>query len=102
MKLLDAGLNLSKLELVGFSIGAQIAGFAARIVKSSSRYIVPRVVGLEPAKFAPINLSSADADFVVTIHTGNVFGESSVVGHANFWVNSGVEQPMCTFFYMSK
>lgn len=98
--LLDAGLTLSTLEFVGYSLGAQIAGSVARFVTaySSSHYKVPRVVGLEPAILSPVNLKSGDASFVMTMHTGNFFSENSVVGDVAFWVNGANCQPMCSIF----
>lgn len=97
VQLLKAGLNLSKLELVGFSLGAQIAGYVARNINSNSshQYIVPRVVGLEPAKLSKDNLKKGDASFVMTMHTETVLGEGTSIGDVNFVVNGGIIQPMC-------
>ena len=56
---------------------------------------MPRIVGLEPAKFSLKNLEPADASFVMTIHTSNLVSLKSVVGHAGFYLNGGVNQPQC-------
>lgn len=95
--LFNAGLNVTKFEIVGFSIGAQYSGYVARKIKSKSSgsYVVPRVVGFEPGKLSPVNLSPSDAAFVMTIHTGNIFSEPNVLGHVNFFPNGGLSQPMC-------
>lgn len=104
IQLLDDGLTLSTLELVGFSLGAQIGGYVARNINSSSSnlYTVPRVVGLDPARFSMLKLSPIDATFVMTVHTGNIFGDPDVRGDVAFYVNGGVEQPMCKIFYISE
>jgi hypothetical protein len=90
-------LNLERFVVVGFSIGAQVAGYVGRKIKSKSlsNKILPRIVGLEPGIASPENLSSSDAAFVMTVHTGNVFGEMNVIGHVGFFPNGGQTQPMC-------
>ncbi|KAL7027174.1 hypothetical protein ACKWTF_005335 [Chironomus riparius] len=89
-------------HLVGFSLGAQIAGMTGRHVrrKSLRRHSVPRITGIDPGQL-PIGLFSDinadDAAFVDIIHVETVhFGTVNAVGHVNFWVNGGVTQPMCT------
>lgn len=56
---------------------------------------MPRIVGLEPAILSPVKLSSSDAAFVMTVHTGVAFSDSSVIGHVGFFPNGGIAQPMC-------
>lgn len=101
--LMDAGLPSSKLELLGYSLGAEISGYVGRFLKSLSkkRYYTSRIVGLEPAIKAPVPLNWNDSPFVVTVHTGNKISMVSAVGHVNFWVNGGVTQPGCGNFYSS-
>lgn len=104
VQLLDTGLNITKLEFVGFSLGAQMAGSAARYIKfySLDHFVVPRIIGLEPAILCDPNLEAGDAAQVVTVHTGNIFSEPTVKGDVAFWVNGGVQQPMCTSVAGSK
>ena len=94
INLFDAGLNHLTFDVVGFSIGAQFAGYVGRKIRKRSEKILQRIVGLEPGIASPENLSSSDATFVMTIHTGNVFGETNVIGHVGFYPN-GNSQPMC-------
>lgn len=52
-------------------------------------------MALDPAILAPIRLISGDASFVMTVHTGFVYGDNNVIGDVAFWVNGGRYQPMC-------
>lgn len=111
------------MNFIGFGLGGQIMARASRQVQgqSSRRHIVGRLTGLEPANLGPINsitigtLSSADAQFVESIHTdGNgQRGDLESNGHVrfvklnmnltfklnstkfSFFVNGGVDQPQC-------
>ncbi len=64
-----AGVDLSKVHLVGFSLGAQVAGFTGGWLKGK----VGRITGLDPA--APAfyayhsGLNHTCANFVDVIHT---------------------------------
>ena len=102
MKFYESGYD--KFHLVGFSLGAQIAGLVGRkIIKNSDgKFKIPRITGLDPGKMAPFigssiaNLNADDASFVDIIHgETKYFGTADAVGHANFWVNGGILQPMC-------
>jgi pancreatic lipase-related protein 2 len=93
------------MNLIGFSLGAQILARSARFVRSTTgnRHIVGRLTGLDPWALGPINtitigrLNSGDAAYVESIHTeGNQRGDLGSTGHVSFIVNGGVEQPMCT------
>jgi hypothetical protein len=42
------------------------------------------------------NLNADDANFVDIIHSETkFFGTAESIGHAVFWVNGGILQPMC-------
>lgn len=93
------------MNLLGFSLGAQIMARASRQVqsRSSRRHIINRLTGLDPWNLGPISgitvgtLSSADAQWVETIHTENPNrGDHGSRGHVAFFVNGGEAQPMCT------
>lgn len=92
------------MNLVGFSIGAQIFGRASRRVqnRTNRRHIIGRLTGLDPWDLGIISsvsvgrLSSADAQIVETVHTeGNSRGDHESQGHVAFMVNGGVTQPFC-------
>lgn len=91
--------RLRQIHVIGFSLGAQAAGMISNYIKAG-RLI--RVTGLDPAKplfvFAKDDhrLSKADATFVDVIHTDVLQrGILQPIGHADFYVNGGIEQPGC-------
>lgn len=98
--LFKAGQAPASFEMVGFSIGAQYAGYVGRKVnsRSSGNYTLPRIVGLEPSNelfVASQKLGPSDATFVMTIHTGAALSDPKVLGHVAFFPNGGITQPMC-------
>jgi hypothetical protein len=93
------GYNSGLMTYLGFGLGAQILARASRQVQGTTgrRHIIARVTGLEPEILGPIagvqigRLSSADAQFVESIHTdasGNR-GDAESNGHVSFFVNGG-------------
>nr|CAD7405006.1 unnamed protein product [Timema poppensis] len=97
--LASKGLSTSWIDIIGFSLGAQVAGIAGFRVTAGT---VGRVTGLDPA--GPLfytassenKLDSADGDFVQVIHTnGGVQGYKNAIGHADFFPNGGSSQPGC-------
>lgn len=93
------------MNLLGFSLGAQILARASRRVQalSSRQHIIGRLTGLDPWNLGPITgitigrLSSADAQWVESIHTENPNrGDHSSMGHVQFYFNGGLSQPQCT------
>ncbi|KAH8395885.1 hypothetical protein KR215_009336, partial [Drosophila sulfurigaster] len=93
------GMSLDTLEIVGFSLGAHVAGHAAKQVTTGT---VQKVVGLDPAM--PLmsydkpakRLSSNDAYYVETIQTnGGTLGYTRPIGRAVFYPNGGKSQPGC-------
>ena len=97
ISLIKSGFS-SPYEIVGFSIGAQLAGYIGRNVinNSSGEFIVPRIVALEPATnfFALRDVRAGDAAFVMTVHTTYLASNVLAVGDVAFWFNDG-QQPMC-------
>ncbi|XP_017144340.1 uncharacterized protein LOC108157037 isoform X2 [Drosophila miranda] len=95
----EYGMSLDTLEVVGFSLGAHVAGHTAKQVDSGE---VGKVVGLDPAM--PLisysntakRLASDDARYVESIHTaGGTMGFTKPIGKAAFYVNGGKSQPGC-------
>ncbi|XP_057321353.1 pancreatic lipase-related protein 2 isoform X1 [Microplitis mediator] len=98
---LNNAIMLPKLHVIGFSLGAEVAGFMG---KSLGPRKVGRITGLDAAyplymdKGAEGHLAPSDATFVDVIHTdGGIFGFPSPLGHADFYPNGGRPlQPGCT------
>lgn len=106
----DPSISLSDVHIVGFSLGAQVAGKAGATLKSLNSQEskeLGRITGLDPAEefFAQYEgvtkdkrLDSSDAKFVDVIHTSantnpnfshNPIGNKEKLGHLDFWPNGG-------------
>jgi pancreatic triacylglycerol lipase len=92
------------MNLLGFSLGAQIIARTSRRVQqiSNRRHVIGRLSGLDPWALNLIQsnqigtLSADDAYWTESIHTeGNSRGDLESRGHLAFMVNGGVSQPMC-------
>lgn len=98
--MISQGASASNMHLIGFSLGAHVAGHAGKSVQG-----LGRITGLDPA--APnfrlthrdARLSSGDAAVVDVYHTDSHpvtgLGMSESVGTSDFYINSGMEQPGC-------
>lgn len=92
---------LDDIHVIGFSLGAQTAGMVAGHMKSGK---LKRITGLDPAKPMFIlaatdhKLDKNDAEFVDVMHT-DVYQRGVLLpsGHADFYVNGGIEQPGCRY-----
>ncbi|CAH2043977.1 unnamed protein product, partial [Iphiclides podalirius] len=98
----SVGAKASSLHIVGFSLGAEAAGFAGK--KSKARGLtIGRITGLDPAypgyRFTDSggHLSKGDATFVDVIHTNpGLFGFPQAIGDVDFYPNYGSWiQPGC-------
>nr|CAH7760806.1 unnamed protein product [Callosobruchus chinensis] len=100
--LVHRGLNLPDLHVIGFSLGAQIAGFVGQYITSGK---LSRITGLDPAgplyNHVPpsMRLDPTDAEFVDIVHSSAaLFGYKYSCGHVDFWPNGGgPKQPGCSF-----
>ncbi|GLH05590.1 Probable phospholipase A1 magnifin [Gryllus bimaculatus] len=91
--------TLDAVHVVGFSLGAQVAGHVGLFLQSGR---LPRVTGLDPAlplfgtPYKSSKLDSNDAEFVDVIHTNAGHkGKYEPCGDVDFYVNSGYNQPGC-------
>ena len=90
-------LNAKKLRMVGFSLGAHVAGIAGSNLNGE----VNKIVGLDPAgPLFDVNdpqnrLSEKSAEYTECIHTGFPFGIRDPICHSDFYMNKGLHQPGC-------
>ncbi|KAG6455044.1 hypothetical protein O3G_MSEX009019 [Manduca sexta] len=91
--------NLDKFHLIGFSLGAQIAGFVGNYLTSG---LLGRISGLDPAMplFVTTDITKkldiSDAQFVDILHTNALEkGKLEASGHVDFYANGGMSQPGC-------
>ncbi|XP_013179289.1 PREDICTED: pancreatic lipase-related protein 2-like [Papilio xuthus] len=98
--LLDANrVDLRRIHLVGFNLGAHVVGFAGRRLQGR----VARITGLDPSAKQWDNnsgrLSASDAQYVEVIHTDSegLFsnGLRDAIGDVDFYPNGGSKQPGC-------
>ncbi|CAG5058859.1 unnamed protein product [Parnassius apollo] len=103
--LVNAGLDLNSIHLMGHSLGAQLMGYTGRFMRQRGK-AVSRITGLDPARALfegtfsfYTTLSRTDAKFVDIIHTdpGN-YGTSKSTGTVDIWPNyygGNNKQPGC-------
>lgn len=118
IKLINAkfGLTGNSYHLIGFSLGAHVAGFAGmeiRNVTNLSRMWINRITGLDPASplfegyEANDRLDPGDAQFVDVIHSNGDgvlrggFGSLQPMGHVDFYPNGGRVQVGCNSVLLS-
>lgn len=101
--LVRQGASVNQFHLIGFSLGAHVAGFAGKVVGN-----LPHITGLDPAyplfslTDTESRLDTSDAAFVDVIHTNSgdlldgALSFPQPIGHVDFFPNGGNAQPGCT------
>ncbi|XP_066246354.1 pancreatic triacylglycerol lipase-like [Euwallacea similis] len=107
--MVESGLNPKNIHLIGFSLGAHVAGTASETLKQKN-HLIGRITGLDAASplfrrnhFREKNkkLDRSDAEFVDVLHTDSSpfvtdgFGLWEPIGHVDFFPNGGQQQPGC-------
>ncbi|KYQ55339.1 Pancreatic triacylglycerol lipase [Trachymyrmex zeteki] len=107
---INLGVDPSDIHVIGFSLGAHVAGCASEVLKRKS-LLLGRITGLDPAspffrhhlfREKSKKLDATDARLVDVIHTDGSqdfmdgFGLLKPIGHIDFFPNGGREQPGCT------
>ncbi|KAM0733961.1 Pancreatic triacylglycerol lipase [Formica fusca] len=107
---INLGINPINIHMIGFSLGAHVAGCASEVLKRKN-LLLGRITGLDPAspffrhhlfREKSRKLDATDAHLVDVIHTdgsqdfADGFGLLKPIGHIDFFPNGGKEQPGCT------
>ncbi|ODM95274.1 Endothelial lipase [Orchesella cincta] len=97
--------STNDIHIIGFSLGAHVAGQAGRNVIDLTGDKIGRITGLDPAgPKSPwwdvfpkhhLDLGPLDSNFVDVIHTSDLLGSERRMGHVDFYVNGGINQPNC-------
>ncbi|XP_068630894.1 uncharacterized protein [Battus philenor] len=100
-------LKFEDVHLIGFSLGAHVAGFAGSELRNISR-----ITGLDPAgplfdfQDPRVRLDRTDAKFVDVIHSNGEtlilggLGAAQALGHVDFYPNGGRVQHGCSNLFV--
>ncbi|XP_072023685.1 pancreatic lipase-related protein 2-like isoform X2 [Amphiura filiformis] len=113
------GVSYDDMHLVGYNLGAHVAGYAGKYIRDVEKDKVARITALGPSAPyferdngtslpAACRLDKGDAKFVDAIHTDIpseekvTLGMKSRVGHVDFYPNDGKDpQPGCNHMFCS-
>ncbi|KNC24335.1 hypothetical protein FF38_04620 [Lucilia cuprina] len=97
----ESGIPFANIHVIGFSMGAHIAGISGKFVQTGR---LPVIYGLDPAlplfRYENVNerLDLRDAEYVEVLHTSvGSYGYDHPLGHVDFYINYGYNQPGCFF-----
>lgn len=100
VQLTQFGLDPSKLEILGFSLGCHTASFIASQFQTMTGRNISALTALEPSgpcfrNLGPTErLDASNADFVQVIHTNiDGYGMATRMGHVDIYINGGEFQP---------
>jgi hypothetical protein len=104
LKEIKAVASNAQIQIIGFSLGAHVAGITGKLVNSTSGESLGRITGLDPASPAyqtnppEERLHKSDATFVDVYHTNQgMKGYLGLLGHVDFFPNGGGPlQPGCS------
>ncbi|XP_017479456.1 PREDICTED: phospholipase A1-like [Rhagoletis zephyria] len=95
----EAGIRYEDLYVIGFSMGAHIAGIAGKHIQTGR---LPVIYALDPAlpffRYENFDerIAITDADYIEVVHTSvGSYGYDRPLGHADYYVNYGSAQPGC-------
>ncbi|XP_050436460.1 pancreatic triacylglycerol lipase-like [Adelges cooleyi] len=91
--------QINYTRLIGFSLGAQIAGKAGTRYKEITGWLLDRITALDAGgtclQQSP-EISKHSASFVDVVHSNTGwFGYIKPAGHVDFYMNNGIIQPVC-------
>lgn len=101
--LMEKGTSIGQVHCIGHSLGSHICGYAGKRFAGE----LGRITGLDPAgpyfesTDPVVRLAPTDAVYVDAIHTDGTctikagLGMMQAIGHADFYVNGGLNQPDC-------
>ncbi|XP_036328652.1 DEP domain-containing protein DDB_G0279099, partial [Rhagoletis pomonella] len=95
----EAGIRYEDLHVIGFSMGAHIAGIAGKHIQTGR---LPVIYALDPAlpffRYENFDerIAITDADYIEVVHTSvGSYGYDRPLGHVDYYVNYGSAQPGC-------